>query len=128
MKTEVKIELLTGEKREKRAVLDFCSWTVFSLDFAKAHFGKEGPAFMGRHWGSLEKLGWKSMQKQELAPSEFLRRTYELNWEPMGFKAAIYKDVENIAAELVVEANPLADFVNKYMTEVSTLKEEDGWK
>ena len=60
MKTEVKIELLTGEKREKRAVLDFCSWTVFSLDFAKAHFGKEGPALLGRHWGSLEKLGWKS--------------------------------------------------------------------
>jgi hypothetical protein len=128
MKTEVKIEPLAGQKREERALLDFCSWTVFSLDFAKAHFGKEGPASLGRHWGSLEKLGWKSLQKQELAPSEFLRKTYELNWEPMGFKAVIYEDVENAAAEFVVEVNPLADFINKYMAEVSTLKEEDGWE
>ena len=128
MKTEVKIEPLASQKREERALLDFCSWTVFSLDFAKAHFGKEGPASLGRHWGSLEKLGWKSLQKQELAPSEFLRKTYELNWEPMGFKAVIYEDVENAAAEFVVEVNPLADFINKYMAEVSTLKEEDGWE
>jgi len=126
MKTEVKIEPLTGEKRDKRAVLDFCSWTVFSLDFAKTHLGKEGPALVGRHWGSLEKLGWKSMQKQELTPSEFLKRTYELNWEPMGFKATIYEDVENAEAEFVVGVNPLADFIDEYMTEVSTLKEEDG--
>ena len=107
MKTEVKIEPLTGQKREERALLDFCSWTVFSLDFAKAHFGKEGPASLGRHWGSFEKLGWKSLQKQELAPSGFLRKTYELNWELMGFKAVIYEDVENAAAEFVVEVNPL---------------------
>jgi hypothetical protein len=127
LKIEVKIKPLTGGKREERAILDFCSWTVFSLDFAKTHLGQEGPTLLGKHWGSLEKLGWHSMKEQELAPSEFLRRTYELNWEPMGFKASIHKDIENMAAELLVEVNPLADFIGKYMAEVSTLKEEDGW-
>ena len=127
MKAEVKIEPLAGGKREARAILDFCSWAVFSLDFAKTHFGKKGPALLGRHWGSLEKLGWKSMHKQELTPSGFLKRTYELNWEPMGFKGSICENIENTVAELHIEENPLADFISRYMTEVSALKEEDGW-
>lgn len=53
MERKVEIEPLVGEEREERAILDFCSWTVFSLDFARTCFGKNGPILLGRHWGSL---------------------------------------------------------------------------
>jgi hypothetical protein len=128
MKSEVEIELLVGEEREKRAILDFCSWTVFSLDFVRVHFGEEGPILLGRHWGSLEKLGWRSMREQKLSPSEFLAGTYRYNWEPMGFKATVYEEIENVKASMLVKVNPLADFIREYMAGVSVLTEEDAWK
>jgi hypothetical protein len=125
---EVRVEPLVGEEREKRAILDFCSWTAFSLDFVKTRFGEEGPVLLGRHWGALEKLGWTSMQEQRLSPSIFLAQTFRLNWEPLGFKAIVYDEIENKRASMLIRVNPLADFIEKYMKGVGTLTEEDAWK
>jgi hypothetical protein len=125
---EVPIQPLSGKEREERAILDFCSWTVFSLDFVKVRFGEDGPVLLGRHWGSLEKLGWKSMQERKLSPSKFLAGTYKHNWEPMGFKATIYEEAPDVKASMLIRVNPLADFIREYMAGVSVLTEEDAWK
>ena len=127
-RSEVEIEPLSGEEREKRAILLRACARAFSLDFVKARFGKEGPILLGRHFGSLEKLGWNSMREEKLSPVGFFARTYRLNMEPMGFKATVYEEIENERASMLISVNPLAEFVGKYMTGVHSLTEEDAWQ
>lgn len=127
MKRELEVEPLVGAEMERRALLDVWSWAVFCLDFAKSHFGKVGPVMLGRHWGSLEKVGWKSMKQKRLSPSAFLARTYQLNWQPLGFKARIYDEIKNERASLLFTWNPLAQFIRKYMVGVGTVREADAW-
>jgi hypothetical protein len=119
----VRVEPLKGKERIRRSVLDWVSEAVFMLDFVKSRMGRQGLIQLGQHLGSIEKLSWtKAMSK--LSPTEFLARTYRGNYEPIGFKAEIYKDNNNSGVMIVTEC-PYIDFWRKHMKGIGNLTEDD---